>query len=142
MAPVSSEFTVLGEARHGVFSFDKRMFSALSRQLKDGHYEVTVQRLQANRSQHANRYYFGVILAALSEHTGYHVNELHELMKQKFIPKNMALLDGNGDVKGEFVMGGSTRKMKVGEFHTFVERVRQFAAEELGVYTPDPGELA
>ena len=29
---------------------------------------------------------------------------------------------------------------KVAEFYEYVERVRQFAAQDLDVYTPDPGE--
>jgi phage protein U len=140
MPGVASEFTVVGEARRGAFTFDKRIFAELSKNLKDGHYEVHVERLRANRSQQANRYYFGVVIAALEEHTGYTANELHELMKQKFLPKSLALVDGNGELKGEFVMGGSTRNLKVDEFYRYVEQVRQFAAEALGVYTPDPGE--
>jgi hypothetical protein len=138
MAAISAEFTVLAEARSGTFSFDQRVFKTLTRSLKDGHYEVSVQRLLANRSLQHNRYYWGVVIAALADHTGYTPNELHELMKMKFLPKSLALLDGNGDVKGEYVMGGSTRKLKVSEFYQFVNEVRRFAAEELGVETMDP----
>jgi hypothetical protein len=135
--PVAAEFTLLGEARRGVFSYDKRIFQALAQQLKDGHYEIHVQKLQANRSLPQNRFYWGVVIHALAEHTGYTPNELHELMKMKFLPKSLALLDGNGDVKGEFVMGGSTRTLKVVEFMDYVKQVQRFAAEELGVITPD-----
>lgn len=140
MAPLQAEFVVMAEAKRGLLSYDKRMFQRLAAQLKDGEYELFVQRFRATRSLQANRYYFGVVLSALADHTGYTPDELHELMKMKFLPKHLALTDGNGDIKGEFVMGGSTRKLKVSEFFEFVEQVRRFAAEELNVYTPDPGE--
>ena len=100
-------------------------------------YEVLVRRLHATRSSQANRYYFGVVIAALSEHTGYSPNELHELLKMKFLPKKLALADGNGEVRDEYVLGGSTRHMNVSDFYAYVEQVRQFAAE-LDCYCPDP----
>ncbi len=100
--------------------------------------EVLVRRLRATRSPEANRYYGGVVLAALSAHTGYTVDELHDLMKMKFLPRALALNDGNGEVKGEYVLGGSTRKLTTGEFHAYVEQVRQFAAE-LDCVVPDAG---
>lgn len=140
MNSVAAEFTVLGEARRGVFRYDQKTFQTLARQLRDGHYEVHVARLQANRSPQANRYYWGVVIGALADHTGYTPNELHELLKMKFLPKSLALTDGNGEIKGEFVMGGSTRALTVAEFHRYIEDVRRFAAEELQVTTPDPGE--
>lgn len=140
MAPLQAEFVVIAEARRGALTYDRRTFGRLAAQLRDGHYELYVQRLRAARSQQANRYYWGVVIKALCDHTGYTPDELHEVLKQKFLPKSLALLDGNGDVKGEFVMGGSTAKLKVDEFHAYLEQVRRFAAEELGVYTPDPGE--
>lgn len=102
--------------------------------------EIVVRRLRATRSTQANRYYWGVVIAALSEHTGYAPNELHELMKMKFLPKKLALADGNGEVHGEFVLGGTTRTMNVQEFYAYVEQVRQFAAE-LDCYCPDPNEV-
>lgn len=140
MAPLQAEFVVIAEARKGALSYDKRTFQRLAAQLRDGHYELYVQRLRAARSQPQNRYYWGVVVAALADHTGYTPDELHEVLKQKFLPKALALLDGNGEVKGEFVMGGSTRTLKTDEFMDYLARVRRFAAEELGVDTPDPGE--
>ncbi len=140
MAPLRAEFVVLAEARRGLLSYDKRTFQRLAAQLRDGHYELSVLRLRAARSQQFNRYYWGVVVAALAEHTGYTPDELHEVLKQKFLPHVLALLDGNGEVKGEFVMGGSTRTLKTDEFMAYVEQVRRFASEELDVYIPDPNE--
>lgn len=102
--------------------------------------EIVVRRLQATRSGQANRYYWGVVIAALSAHTGYTPDELHELLKMRFLPKRLTMAKGNGEIHGEYVLGGSTRKMTVSEFFAYVEQVRQFAAE-LDCYTPDPNEV-
>lgn len=104
-------------------------------------YEIIVRRLHANRSLQANRFYWGVVVAALSEHTGYTPDETHDLLKMQFIPKKLAVCDGNGEVKGEFVVGGSTRKMSVRAFQDYIETIRQWAAMELGVVIPDPEGL-
>lgn len=129
--------------RGKLFINHRRLFDQLVAQLDERWtLEVIVKRLRANRSIQANRYYWGVVLATLSGHTGYTVDELHDLMKMKFIPKHLALLDGNGDVHGEFVLGGSTRQMNSQDFAEYVNRVRQFAAEELDCNIPDASEAA
>ena len=100
--------------------------------------EVTVKRLRATRSQQQNRYWWGVCVELVSEHTGYTPEDVHEIAKQMFIPKRLAVADGNGEIQGEFVVGGSTRQMNTEEFGEFIERFKQWAAETLDVVIPDP----
>ena len=100
--------------------------------------EVTVKRLRATRSQQQNRYWWGVCVELVSEHTGYTPEDIHEIAKQMFIPKRLAVADGNGEIQGEFVVGGSTRQMNTEEFGEFIERFKQWAAETLDVVIPDP----
>lgn len=112
-------------------------------QSKDGEYVITIERKHAHRSQQQNRYWWGVCVHLVSEHTGYHPEEIHELAKQMFLPKAVALADGNGEVVGEYVLGGSTVRLNRLEFGEFIERFRQWAAETLGVVIPNPdGELS
>jgi hypothetical protein len=99
--------------------------------------EIAVSRLRATRSVEANRFYFGVVIAAISEQTGYHPDETHDLMKMLHLPKELAICDGNGEVKGQYVMGGSTRNLNTAEFSAYVSRVQQWAAETLDVVIPD-----
>ncbi len=40
----------------------------------------------------------------------------------------------------EFVIGGSTTRMNKLEFGEYCEAIRQWAAMELGINIPDPGE--
>lgn len=92
----------------------------------------------ATRSVRANSYYWGVVVHLISEHTGYTPDELHDVLKAKFLPKHLAFSDGNGEVKGEFVIGGSTRKLNTAEFVEYTESIRRWAAEDLDVVIPDP----
>jgi hypothetical protein len=101
---------------------------------------VTVERVRATRSQAQNRWYWGVIVKAISDSTGYDPLEVHELLKEKFLPKTLALPDKHG-VADEFVIGGSTAKLNKLEFGEYCEGVRRWAAEALAVDIPDPVEM-
>ena len=102
----------------------------------DGPATLTVEREAATRSLEANAYYWGVVVKALADHTGYTADETHEVLKIKFLPKDVALRTGMGEVVAEFVIGGSTRTLTVGEFFDYVERIRQWAFEALDVDIP------
>jgi hypothetical protein len=141
MAKVADDVVASAQIRDGkLFIRNRREFDRAIAQMKDGwEMEVTIARRRATRSPQANAYYWGVVLQALSLHTGYTVDELHDICKAQFLPKKLAINNGNGEVVGEFVLGGSTRSLNTNEFYEYVERVRQWAAE-LDCYTPDPGE--
>ncbi len=117
---------------------NRRRFSQSLRRMRDGEVLITVERIKAARSQPQNRYYWGVVVELLSEHTGYTPDEIHDVLKAKFIPKKLALADGNGEVKGEFVIGGTTTKLDKVAFGEYVESIRRWAAEDLHVVIPDP----
>jgi len=126
-----------------LFISDRRTFDRqLRERLKETWVlEVLVRRRRAARSIKQNAYYWGVCIQLVSEHTGYTPEEIHDIAKQMFIPKRLALADGNGEIRGEFVIGGSTREMDTKGFNEFVERFRQWAAEDLDVVIPDPEGL-
>lgn len=105
---------------------------------RDCEVTITVEKKHAIRSLEANRYYFGVCLRLLSDHTGYTVDELHEWAKARFLPKHVAILDDNGTVVDDLVIGGTTTRLNRVQFYEFVEALRQFAAEKLDISIPDP----
>lgn len=115
----------------------KRMTEALSF-WRDCEVTVTIERRHAIRSIKANKYYFGVCLRLLSEHTGYTVDELHEWAKAKFLPKRILIQDSDGIVHDDTPIGGTTTTLNRVQFYDYVEQIRQFAAEELSVVIPDP----
>jgi hypothetical protein len=127
--------------RGKLFITHRRLFDQQIAQLDERWtLEVIVKRLLATRSPQSNRYLWGVVYATLSAHTGYTPDELHDVMKMRFLPKHLAFCDGNGEVKGEYVVGGSTRQLNTKDFSEYVERIKQFAAEELDCYIPDADE--
>lgn len=144
MAGVNSDVVAFGQIRNGRIHFhNRRWFDEAIRRFRDGaEVEIEVSRRRATRSINQNAYYFGVVLQLISDYTGYTVDELHDAMKAKFIPKKLAFCDGNGVVQDELVLGGSTRKMTTIEFHDYIEQIRRFAAESLDVNIPDPDEGA
>lgn len=99
--------------------------------------EITVCRQRATRSTQANRYYWGVVLHLISEHTGDTPDDLHAYFKQRFIPKRLAICEGNGTATDAGVVGGSTRTMTTADFSEHINRIKQFASEFLDLYIPD-----
>ena len=110
--------------------------------LPDGPVELVVSRRKATRSAQANAYYWGVVLEALHRLTGYEPDELHDICKAKFLPKRVAFCDGNGEVVGDYVVGGTTTRLSTNEFYDYVERIRRWAADELNCPIPSPHEDA
>ena len=139
----AGEFVTTGYKRDGAFKLRHvEAFKQWYDGLKDG-VEVTAvfEVKKANRSQAANRYLWGVVYRMLSEHTGYTVDELHDWAKQRFIPKHVTFADGNGEIKDDLVIGGSSAKLNANDFYEFVENIRRFSAEHLDCVIPDPDPL-
>lgn len=101
---------------------------------------VTFEKAHAIRSLKANRYYWGVVIEHIAEHTGYTPDETHHVLKQMFLPKKMAVTKGNGEIVEELVIGGSTTKLNKIEFYDYCARIKLWALESLEVVIPDPDE--
>lgn len=134
------EYDATGEVKGGRLRIrNRRAFDLALQSFKDGEVAIKVEKRRATRSQQANAYYWSAVVGTFSDATGYSPDEVHEIFKAKFPPKRVAVTDGNGEIQGEFVIGGSTAKLNVNDFYEYVERVRQWAAE-LSIYIPDPRE--
>ena len=129
------------EIVHGKLDVSPSARSALTEALltwSDGPAMLSVERESVTRSVQANAYYWGVVVKALVDHTGYTPDEMHDLLKIQFLPKDVALASGNGTVVAAFVIGGSTTGLSTGEFYDYVERIRMWAFEKLDVDMPPP----
>jgi hypothetical protein len=114
-----------------------RILRAVAR-MRDGEYLLRLERAHATRSQQQNAWYWSQVVGLVAKHTGYTADEIHEIYKAKFLPKHLTFSDGNGEIQGEFVIGGSTSKLNTQEFADYCERIREWAADELDVVIPDP----
>lgn len=143
MAAVNADVNASASVQRGKLIIrNRRQFDQQIAQFKEGaevEIEVTIRR--ATRSQQANAFNWSVVVHVISEHTGYTPDEVHEFLKMKFIPKKLAVCKGNGEIAGEFVLGGSTRKMNTLEFMDYVNDIKTWASQELDCFIPDPGDV-
>jgi hypothetical protein len=93
---------------------------------------VTVEKEKRKRSNQQNKYYWGVVLQLIAEHTGEDPENIHEALKAHFAPKH---------VVGNIVIPSATRYLDTIDFSLFIEKVRRWAAEELNINIPDPNEV-
>ena len=102
---------------------------------KDGDVmSLTITKYKKYRSNPQLSYYFAVPVKILSEHLGYHVDEMHDLLKHMFNPKMI-------DVKGFCVeIGGSTGELKTDQMEDYLSRIRMWASSDLNVFIPLPNE--
>ena len=140
MAGISALAVASAVVKDGrLFIHNRKAFDSAVESIRPGtQVEIAVTRLYATRSIKQNRWYWGVCVELLSEHTGYGPEEMHDILKAKFLPKRLAVSNGNGRIVDSFVIGGSTRELNTVEFKDYTERVQQWAAEDLGVVIPDP----
>jgi hypothetical protein len=96
--------------------------------------EVIVRRPKSIRSLNQNRYYFGVVIATIAAELGYTKDEAHEAIAWKF------LQEGEADAK--LPKRKSTATLTTHEMEDYISQVKQFAAEELHIYIPDPNEVS
>jgi hypothetical protein len=93
------------------------------------------------RSDVQNAYYWGVVVAMISERLrelGHDVDRdlTHEFLKGRFLYSE--LTDPN---TGEVMrIPRKTSELATEEFIEYMEHIKQFAAETLDIYIPDPNE--
>ncbi len=93
--------------------------------------EVIVSRRKKHRTNPQNSWYWACVVAIPAEHFGYTPDEMHEAFKWLFLKK---------DENNKPPTVRSTTSLSTVEFSEYVEKCRQFCAEE-GLYIPDPEEV-
>lgn len=106
----------------------------------DGFYEVRIEKSFKKRTLNQNRYYFGVLVKNISDHTGYETEEIHEVLKDRFLPKKFIVITNNKGEKKETKINGSTTQLDTKEFEEYNEKIRRWAAQHLSIYLPEPNE--
>lgn len=114
----------------GKLNLNREHFSNALRGLPDGQYWIVLKEHKRDRSDPQNRYYWGCVIALISEWTGYTPEEAHEAMKMKF-------LRAHEDTDIPTVK--STTKLSTAEFEAYCESIRRFAAEHQ-VVIPEPNQ--
>lgn len=115
---------------------DKKKLYEVLKTRKPKIYNIEIKEYRKDRSNNENRYYWGVVIKELCNHTGYNADEMHEVLKAKFNPKELVFKQTGESVK----IGGSTADMNTLEFEAYLEQIRIFALTELDVLIQLPNE--
>lgn len=107
---------------------------AISSLQRGKQWRVMVKENKARRSLWQNSYYHAVVVKMVADHTGDTPADTHEWFKKHFLPKVQRSFRGD-----EFKTKPSTTEMNRGDFWDYyIERIRAWAATELGLRLPDP----
>jgi len=90
-----------------------------------------VKKFRKKRTDQQNKYYFGVIVNILSKQLGYEPEEIHLMLRERF-------LRIHDEKHPDFVIAKSTTKLNTQEFNEYIEAIQRWAAQELKIYIPDP----
>lgn len=110
--------------------------------------EVTIQKAKKKRTTPQNAYYWGVVIPILQQglaDVGYLYNKdaTHELIKRHVAETEPGaiveeiVIEKTGEVLSRI---RSTSELSTSEFMDYLEIIKQFASESLGVYIPEPNE--
>lgn len=99
-------------------------------------YKLEIKKDKNNRSGMQNRYYWGVVLKMIMEHTGDDKDDLHDYFKRKFLSYDKAI-KATGEA---YTRTRDTHDLDTGEFETYLEEIRRFAAVEIEIVIPLPNE--
>ena len=106
---------------------------------EDREVRVTVRRAARRRSDHQNRYYWGVVLPILSQglsDTQGHeidIDLAHEFVKRKFWAETGRVVNG-------YYVGFTTTTATTAEWEEKMENIRRWAIEFLNINIPEPNE--
>jgi hypothetical protein len=128
---VDGEVTFTGEIdRDGKIQVDQRELFRTKRLEWRGKRIVLEMRREGSRSSQANRFYWGVVIAAFCDVTGYESDEMHELLAFKFLR-----LDDDPVTK--MPRRKRTPDCHSAEFAEYVDKCQRFGAVELGIEWPE-----
>jgi hypothetical protein len=106
---------------------------------------VEIKPWRSVRSRQANAYYWSCVLAVMAKDQEMTPEEIHDAMCARFLPNEAQRVAFFNKLTGEelavYTDGRRSSKLTGDAFYDFVERVRLFALEFLGVVTADPDPL-
>ena len=119
---------------------DKQDKQSLINYLKEleNDYIVDVKKQRNNRSNMQNSYYWKCIVQTLSEELGYFPNEIHDILRAKFL-NEWEMLEIN-DKKIGINKIGSTATLDTKAFEIYADQIRIWALTELGIRLMMPNE--
>lgn len=98
---------------------------------------LTVVRQSKPHTSNQRAYYWAVVVDMVAASIGESREETHELLKAKFLPeREIELLGGK-----KLTMPPSTKLLSTEEYSAYIERIRVWSAQWLGVSIPDASQV-
>lgn len=133
-------YQAAGRVEGGRLQIDRFAFNKAIQRWNGKDVYVRVGLDKGTRSDRANAFLWVAIYGPIAEHTGNDEEDIHAVCKGMFLPKAVAFADGNGEVVGEFVVGGSTTRLTPDEFSAYIRKIKTWALDKLQFVIPDDGE--
>lgn len=92
------------------------------------------------RSTPQNRYYWGCVIQTLSDELGYTRDEIHDIIKYKFL-KESRIIKGRDGKALQLEVSGSTAKLDTKQFEELMTQIRIWASRDLNIYIKEPNEI-
>lgn len=113
---------------------DRAAFRSALEKLGQGDYTVIVMQPGDQRSSQQNRRYWGVLIKAFCEHTGYTPYEAHELAKGQFLAHRSGACDHvEADIIGQVSIEDTTTNLCTACFGLYMEDLEMWLASEFGI---------
>ena len=103
-----------------------------------GKHSISIEKFRDGRSTNQNRYYWGIIVNGLASEFGYFRDEIHQLLRQKFLSYTRE--NPKTGTTEHFVR--STTDLTTDEMEEYLESIRVWALSEFSVYLPLPNEIS
>jgi len=133
------------DGRFGLLEAERPARQRYFRTLAGKTVDIRVTEHQNDRSARANAYYWGHVLDTMSKDGSdgdQSPEEIHDAMCTMFLLDERKQAEVFNHMTGEMLAvntdGRRSSKLKGDAFYTFVEKVRKFALEFMGVVTEDP----
>ncbi len=121
-----------GKVENDVIVLDnKDRFRAHRKTLEGERIDLILRKRTSQRSDQQNKYYWAVVVAMISEATGYTADEMHENLKRMFLSTK----DEHG-----LIRIGSTATLKTLEFKDYLDKIIRWAAD-MGIPIPEPNDV-
>lgn len=103
--------------------------------LDDKRIELTVQKEQKDKSLPQTKYLFGIIYKAISETTGYTIEEVHQMMKSIFLKTHKEV------AKKRYTVIRSISELTTVEMSEYIENCKRWGATELQLNIPESNKF-
>jgi hypothetical protein len=126
---------------HPIFRAEqRRIWDEQTALQKDGEYILILKKKKKQRSHEQLRYLWSVVYDMISKETGMSREEIHEAMKYRFLYEMRRIVNKDKTVSALKTVKSISDlgDVDTNEMFDYIENVRQWAAEFLGVVIPDP----